>query len=125
MRFEAVVAEPKREQICRPAKGRVCASSVSRRDEQTSFRRNVTVDFFEFPRLNQWNISGNDESARLAPFHAHPRGHLDSSRLSEIVWIWDYIKTIISSELCRVRVASDDANFRPPFPIVHSRQYVL
>ncbi len=83
--FEAVVPETQGKQICGAAEGGVGASSVGGGDEDGPFCRCVFQDFFEFPRLNQGNVGGDNERAIFSALDADARGHLDGASFSGIV----------------------------------------
>jgi len=79
MRFEAVVAEAKREEVCGPAEGSVGSTSIGGRSQHRAFGGSMRKNLLDLAGLNQRNVRGNDERAVDAARYADLRGHFDGA----------------------------------------------
>src|ERR1700728_3958035 len=79
MRFEAVVAEAKREEVRGPAEGSVGPTSIGGRSQHRAFSGSLRKNLLDLARLNQRNVRGNDERVVDATRYADLRGHFDGA----------------------------------------------
>ena len=92
MRLETVVAEAGGEQAGGTPKNGVGAASVGGGNQDGAFRRRGRDDLFEFPRLDQWNVAGNYQSAFNSVIFAEAGCTFDGIGLAAIGLVGDYVE---------------------------------